>query len=329
MRFPMPPWSRPGCSSSAASGRRTSTSSAASPIPTCRSGRSPIRAPAMNAGGKGVLLGGYTWDGPNAYEFTAMSPAERIQVALECGAQIHPQYRSEFETGVSVAWHRVPFTLGCAGEWTRRGAARSLRRSLPDRRPDRAGGRARLLSCRPGRRARSFRRSTRSRACTAKFSRSDGTDLACAVHVKTIRRASAVCVGLAVSLRPPSAQGLSSMSRGWIFEEQGGEALFANVCAACHQPDAKGAAGAASYPALAGNKNLASAEYLESLLFNGRRAMPPLGCDDERPAGRGRDQLCARRISATTMATRFRPPTSRPHGRRRDRRLETSSSRRR
>jgi monoamine oxidase len=72
----------------------------------------------MNAGGKGVLLGGYTWDGPNAYELTAMSPAERIEVALDCGAQIHPQYRAEFENGVSVAWHRVPFTLGCAGEWS-------------------------------------------------------------------------------------------------------------------------------------------------------------------------------------------------------------------
>ena len=72
----------------------------------------------MNAGGKGVLLGGYTWDGPNAYELTAMPPAERIAVALDCGAQIHPQYRSEFESGVSVAWHRAPFTLGCAGEWT-------------------------------------------------------------------------------------------------------------------------------------------------------------------------------------------------------------------
>jgi monoamine oxidase len=71
-----------------------------------------------NAGGKGVLLGGYVWDGPNAYELTAMSPAERIERALEYGAQIHSQYRSEFETGISVAWHRSPFTLGCAGEWT-------------------------------------------------------------------------------------------------------------------------------------------------------------------------------------------------------------------
>ena len=72
----------------------------------------------LNAPGKGVLLGGYTWDGPNAYEMTAMSPAERIEVALACGAQIHPQYRAEFETGVSVAWHRAPFALGCAGEWS-------------------------------------------------------------------------------------------------------------------------------------------------------------------------------------------------------------------
>jgi monoamine oxidase len=71
-----------------------------------------------NAGGKGVLLGGYTFDGANSYEFTAMTPAERIARALEYGAQIHPQYRTEFENGVSVAWHRAPFTLGCAGEWS-------------------------------------------------------------------------------------------------------------------------------------------------------------------------------------------------------------------
>jgi mono/diheme cytochrome c family protein len=93
---------------------------------------------------------------------------------------------------------------------------------------------------------------------------------------QNIRRASAVCAALVFSAAA-AAQGLSSMSRGWVFEEQGGEALFAHVCAACHQPDAKGATGAASYPALTDNKDLASAEYLETLLFNGQRAMPPLG----------------------------------------------------
>ncbi|MEZ0168415.1 NAD(P)/FAD-dependent oxidoreductase [Microvirga sp. TS319] len=72
----------------------------------------------FNQGGKGVLLGAYTWNGPNSYEFTAMSPEQRIKRAVEFGAQIHPQYRQDFETGISVAWHRVPFTLGCAGDWT-------------------------------------------------------------------------------------------------------------------------------------------------------------------------------------------------------------------
>ena len=58
----------------------------------------------LNAGGKGVLLGAYLFGGPNAYEFTAMSPAERIERAVEFGAKIHPQYRKEFENGVAVAW---------------------------------------------------------------------------------------------------------------------------------------------------------------------------------------------------------------------------------
>lgn len=83
----------------------------------------PIRqiaypATGYNAGGKGVLLGAYTWNGPNSYEFTALSPAERVRRAVAYGSQIHPQYRTEFETGIAVAWHRVPFTLGCAGDWT-------------------------------------------------------------------------------------------------------------------------------------------------------------------------------------------------------------------
>ena len=72
----------------------------------------------FNSAGRGVLLGAYLFDGPNAYEFTAMSPAERIARAVEFGASIHPQYRAEYENGVAVAWHRMPFTLGCAGNWT-------------------------------------------------------------------------------------------------------------------------------------------------------------------------------------------------------------------
>jgi monoamine oxidase len=72
----------------------------------------------FNTAGKGVLLGGYTWQGANSYEFTAMAPQERVRRAVELGAQIHPQYAREFENGIAVAWHRVPFTLGCASDWT-------------------------------------------------------------------------------------------------------------------------------------------------------------------------------------------------------------------
>ena len=71
-----------------------------------------------NRSGRGVLLGAYLFEGANAYEFTSLAPAERVARAVEFGAQLHPQYRTEYENGISVAWHRVPFTLGCAGSWT-------------------------------------------------------------------------------------------------------------------------------------------------------------------------------------------------------------------
>ncbi len=67
--------------------------------------------------GKGVLLAGYTF-GPNAYEFTSLSPADRIEAALEQGSRVHPQYRSEFDQGFSVGWHRVPYSMGCFGGWS-------------------------------------------------------------------------------------------------------------------------------------------------------------------------------------------------------------------
>jgi monoamine oxidase len=68
-------------------------------------------------GGKAVLLGAYLF-GPNATEFTALAPQDRVKKAVEYGSQIHPQYHEEFENGISVAWHRSPFTLGCFGMWS-------------------------------------------------------------------------------------------------------------------------------------------------------------------------------------------------------------------
>jgi monoamine oxidase len=47
-----------------------------------------------------------------------LEPAERVKRALEYGARIHPQYHADFESGVSVAWLRVPGAMGCFGLWS-------------------------------------------------------------------------------------------------------------------------------------------------------------------------------------------------------------------
>ncbi|MNG24045.1 Flavin containing amine oxidoreductase [compost metagenome] len=47
-----------------------------------------------------------------------MKPQMRVQKAVEYGALVHPQYTSEFENGIAVGWHRVPWTNGCYGLWT-------------------------------------------------------------------------------------------------------------------------------------------------------------------------------------------------------------------
>ncbi|HEY1862568.1 MAG TPA: cytochrome c [Roseiarcus sp.] len=67
------------------------------------------------------------------------------------------------------------------------------------------------------------------------------------------------------------------MSRGWEFSEQGGADLFRNVCAACHQPDARGAVGAGRYPSLVADKNLDSSDFMLAVLFGGLKGMPPVG----------------------------------------------------
>jgi mono/diheme cytochrome c family protein len=67
------------------------------------------------------------------------------------------------------------------------------------------------------------------------------------------------------------------MSRGWQFGEQGGASLFQNICAGCHQPDAKGAVGAGAYPSLVADEHLSSADFVTNVLLAGLKAMPPVG----------------------------------------------------
>ncbi|MDB5445374.1 MAG: flavin monoamine oxidase [Phenylobacterium sp.] len=68
--------------------------------------------------GPAVLLGAFA-SGMGAYHLAGMTPEERIEAALAQGSVFHPgQYRKEFLSGASVAWNRVPWTLGCCARWT-------------------------------------------------------------------------------------------------------------------------------------------------------------------------------------------------------------------
>jgi mono/diheme cytochrome c family protein len=66
-------------------------------------------------------------------------------------------------------------------------------------------------------------------------------------------------------------------SRGMAFDEQTGRTLYAGVCQACHMADAKGAAGAGHYPALAANPKLEAAGYPLTVVLHGLNGMPPVG----------------------------------------------------
>jgi mono/diheme cytochrome c family protein len=62
-----------------------------------------------------------------------------------------------------------------------------------------------------------------------------------------------------------------------------GEQVYQSVCQACHMADARGATGAATVPALAGNPKLASSAYLLMMITQGRGAMPSIA-DTLKPA---------------------------------------------
>ncbi|WP_414475202.1 c-type cytochrome [Microvirga sp. M2] len=73
----------------------------------------------------------------------------------------------------------------------------------------------------------------------------------------------------------PSAEPTLSPTR--VFAEKTGEALYNNVCQACHMAGGKGAKGAGIYPALANNPKLEAAGYPLTVVLHGLRGMPPVG----------------------------------------------------
>jgi monoamine oxidase len=66
---------------------------------------------------KGVLLGYYNF-GAAAAKVSGRSAADRVATAVDYGQKIFPAYKESFETGFSVAWHRVKYNLGGWGVWS-------------------------------------------------------------------------------------------------------------------------------------------------------------------------------------------------------------------
>jgi mono/diheme cytochrome c family protein len=60
-----------------------------------------------------------------------------------------------------------------------------------------------------------------------------------------------------------------------------GEEIYRRICQGCHMPDGRGAQGAGTYPALAGNPKLASAHFTASTVYHGRHNMPHFGPQPE------------------------------------------------
>ena len=184
-----------------------------------------------------------------------MPPAERIARAVEFGAAIHPQYKAEFENGVAVAWHRVPFTLGCAGDWTEQTRAEHYDNLCQiDGRIVLAGEHASYIPAwQEGAILSSLDAITR-------LHRARGQDVKRSVrHDSDVLKCRIVGVAawlgalslLSVAAHAQSAPQPSLLSPGFRFSETSGEELFTNVCQGCHMPDGKGAAGAGTYPSLA------------------------------------------------------------------------------
>jgi monoamine oxidase len=68
-------------------------------------------------GRNGVLIGAYIWAMAPAPRFAGRTPDQRSSAAIDDGEKLHPGYAKRIRSGVSVAWSKVPYSLGAWMEW--------------------------------------------------------------------------------------------------------------------------------------------------------------------------------------------------------------------
>jgi mono/diheme cytochrome c family protein len=89
----------------------------------------------------------------------------------------------------------------------------------------------------------------------------------------------ALCCGMMIALlvQAPARADSAGILDSVPLSITDGRQIYEHICQGCHMPDAKGAAGAGSYPALAKNLKLASRQYMALMILIGRRNMPAFG----------------------------------------------------
>jgi mono/diheme cytochrome c family protein len=98
--------------------------------------------------------------------------------------------------------------------------------------------------------------------------------------LKHYMAAAAVCGGLAGAAwlqSPARADSAGALDNIPIAALTSGKQIYERICQGCHMPDAKGAVGAGTYPALAGDPALASRQFMALTVLMGRRNMPAFG----------------------------------------------------
>ena len=270
--------------SSAGSGKKTRRSTAASATPICRSGSIGYPCTGFNGGRPAACC-----SAPILFEAPTRSNSPRCRrpsgsrARSNSASRIHPQYKAEFENGVAVAWHRVPFDAGLLpADWTEQARAAALRRSLPiDGRIVLAGEHASYHSGVAGRRDPFLARCDRAAASSRR---------------RRMSSRSALCLlaaGLLVATEAP-AQQAETFANPAHFAATDGAALYRDICQGCHMARGQGAKGAGAYPALAKDANLAAARLPGADRAGRAQRHAWLRRDAGRRASRSRGQLRAR-----------------------------------
>jgi monoamine oxidase len=68
-------------------------------------------------GKKGIVIGAYIWDVAAAERYGAMTPDQRRIAAIADGERLHPGYGQLVGAAASVAWAKIPYSLGGWIEW--------------------------------------------------------------------------------------------------------------------------------------------------------------------------------------------------------------------